>query len=121
VTLCGFHHGLVHEGGFGVRATDDGALIFTRPDGSRIRECGSPAAPPAHGRESFRGNFGDAGLDAFEDSLRSHLRSLDPTLEIDAQTSRCKWLGERMDYSLAIEGLQCLRDKAAHTYSTSSQ
>jgi uncharacterized protein DUF222/HNH endonuclease len=112
VTLCGFHHGLVHEGGFGVRATDDGVFVFTRPDGSRIPGC-APPPPRASRAESFRGNFGDAGLDAFEDSLRSHLRSLDPTLEIDAQTSRCKWLGERMDYSLAIEGLQCLRDRAA--------
>jgi len=26
-------------------------------------------------------------------------------VKIDARTSRCKWLGERMDYSQAIEGM----------------
>lgn len=36
VTLCSFHHRLIHEGGFGLRVTDDGAFVFTRPDGTRI-------------------------------------------------------------------------------------
>ena len=27
VTLCGFHHRLVHEGGYGITATDDGLPI----------------------------------------------------------------------------------------------
>src|SRR5512138_2848811 len=38
LTLCTFHHTLLHEGGFGVTATDDGVFAFTRPDGSRIPE-----------------------------------------------------------------------------------
>ena len=60
VTLCSFHHGLVHEGGFGVTATDDGVFVFTRPDGRRIPEC-APLSPmrPAGGAGSFRGNFAD--------------------------------------------------------------
>jgi hypothetical protein len=33
-------------------------------------------------------------------------------LKIDANTSRCKWLGERMDYSTAIESMQ-FREEAA--------
>ncbi len=41
VSLCGFHHKLVHEGGFGIAATDDGVFVFTRPDGRRIPECGT--------------------------------------------------------------------------------
>ena len=36
VTLCTFHHRLVHEGGFGLATTDDGVFVFTRPDGSRV-------------------------------------------------------------------------------------
>lgn len=40
VTLCWFHHRLVHEGGFGVHAPDDGVFVFTRPDGSRVEENG---------------------------------------------------------------------------------
>jgi hypothetical protein len=34
-------------------------------------------------------------------------------IAIDARISRCRWLGERMDYSLAIEGLQWRDQKAA--------
>jgi hypothetical protein len=33
-------------------------------------------------------------------------------LSIDASTSRCRWLGESMDYSQAIEGRLFLRDQA---------
>jgi len=35
-----------------------------------------------------------------------------PHPNIDAHTARCKWLGEPMDYSMAIEGMQ-LREEAA--------
>jgi hypothetical protein len=34
------------------------------------------------------------------------VESFVPPTPIDANTSRCKWLGERMDYSTAIEGMQ---------------
>jgi hypothetical protein len=33
-------------------------------------------------------------------------------LAIDWQTSRCQWLGERMDYGLAVEALVQRRDVA---------
>ena len=46
VLLCGHHHRLVHEGGFGVSRRVDGALAFHRPDGRVI-----PAVPsPTRGR-----------------------------------------------------------------------
>ncbi len=115
VLLCGFHHTKVHEGGFGVTRTDDGVFVFTRPDGGRIPECGPPIRVPA-GAESLRGDAaaaaggGAPGADSFEPTLRSYLNNLDPSLRIDAETSRCRWFGERMDYSLAIEGLQA-RDR----------
>ena len=48
VTLCGFHHRLVHEGGYGLTVTDDGLFIFSRPDGRRVRE---------NGVHCFRGNI----------------------------------------------------------------
>jgi hypothetical protein len=99
VTLCGFHHRLVHEGGFGVAVTDDGVLVFTRPDGGRIPESGTERS------RCFRGN------NSFERGLESLNRAAG--LAIDAQTSRCRWLGERLDYSLAIEGLQWRDAKAA--------
>jgi hypothetical protein len=92
VTVCSFHHTLLHEGGFGVTATDDGVFVFTRPDGSRIPECGTAPKQGEAGR--FRGIVA---------------ADLPP---IDAKTSRCKWLGERMDYSMAIESMQ-FREEAA--------
>ena len=56
VTLCSLHHTLLHEGGFGVTATDDGGFVFTRPDGSRIAECGTTPIKTQSGR--FRGIVG---------------------------------------------------------------
>jgi hypothetical protein len=53
VTLCRFHHRLVHEGGFGLHTVDDGPeherFVFTRPDGTRVWP---------NGRHRFRGNYG---------------------------------------------------------------
>jgi hypothetical protein len=138
VTLCSFHHTLVHEGGFAVTLTDDGVFVFTRPDGKRIRECGS--APTMGSAEGFRGIVaanhriddaalgeagrfrgivapaGDASPAARESSIRFHAERLNPgpDVQIDANTSRCKWLGERMDYSTAIESMQ-FREQAAST------
>ena len=105
VTLCGFHHRLVHEGGYGLRRTDDGVLIFTRPDGRRVAE---------NGAQCFRGNISSRmPSGGFEDSLRNYLKKHEPSLSITAETSRCQWHGERMDYSQAIEAMQVLQLKAA--------
>ena len=43
--------------------------------------------------------------------LRIHVLNLEAGLAIDSKTSRCRWLGESMDYSQAIEGMQFLRDR----------
>jgi hypothetical protein len=114
VSLCGFHHKLVHEGGFGVRITDDGLFVFTTPDGRRIPECGrNPCTASEHRRFSgsapateARATGNELQMTSFEDALRFHMERLNPGVPIDAHTSRCKWLGERMDYSTAIEGMQ---------------
>jgi hypothetical protein len=98
VTLCGFHHRLVHEGGFELAVSDDGVFVFTRPDGSRIADAGS-----ARGK-CFRGNNSERALESL---------NLSAGIAIDARTSRCRWLGERMDYSLAIEGMQWREANAA--------
>jgi hypothetical protein len=52
VLLCRRHHRLVHEGGFGVERTADGALRFTRPDDRVITE--HPRLPDARDIEGFR-------------------------------------------------------------------
>jgi hypothetical protein len=119
ITLCSFHHTLLHEGGFGVTTTDDGVFVFTRPDGSRILDCGT--LPKETESRRFRGIVGarapdldDAALEAFDAAIRDHGERLDPGSEsrIDASTARCRWLGERMDYSTAIESMQ-FREEAA--------
>jgi hypothetical protein len=104
ITLCRFHHRLVHEGGFGLRTLDDGAernrFVFTRPDGSRVEP---------NGRKCFRGNNstvsnGELGLLA---------RNRENGLAIHWRTARCRWGGERMDYALAVQALIQRRDMAA--------
>ena len=108
VTLCSFHHRLVHEGGYGLKRTDDGLLIFTRPDGRRVEP---------NGAQCFRGNILPrddlASGRAFDDSLRDYLMKHEPDLSITSETSRCKWFGESIDYSQAIEAMQVLERKAA--------
>jgi len=107
ITLCGFHHRLVHEGGYGLRRIDDGLFIFTRPDGTRV---------PENGAKCFRGSIlppVQSTHRGFEDSLRDYLQKHHPGLAITAETSRCQWRGESMDYSMAIESMQFLEHKAA--------
>ena len=99
VTLCTFHHRLVHEGGFGLRTTDDGVLVFTRPDGRRVEANGSVPV-------RFRGS---ASPQAHVDELFE--RNLSRGLRIDATTARCQWLGDRMDYGWAVGNLIQLRDE----------
>ncbi|MDE0454238.1 MAG: DUF222 domain-containing protein [Gammaproteobacteria bacterium] len=100
VTLCSFHHRLVHEGGYGVRV-DEGEIRFTRPDGRVI-----PPAGKEHER-CFRGNTcaksGNASAASGAEQLEAFNRAR--SLTIDAYTARCRWRGERMDYDIAIEGL----------------
>jgi hypothetical protein len=41
VLVCGFHHRLVHDVGYGIR-WDGGRWLFTRPDGTTVPEAGAP-------------------------------------------------------------------------------
>ena len=82
ITLCRFHHRLIHEGGFGLRATDDGLFVFSGPDGARLDE---------HGRVTgrFSGNI---------------LPALNAAHGIEV----CRapgWHGERMQYWWAVESM----------------
>ncbi|HEX5097253.1 MAG TPA: HNH endonuclease signature motif containing protein, partial [Acidimicrobiia bacterium] len=38
ITLCTFHHRLLHVGGWRVRGDADGSVAFIRPDGRRLHE-----------------------------------------------------------------------------------
>jgi hypothetical protein len=106
VTLCNFHHGLVHEGGYGITITDDGLFVFTRPDGRRVE---------ANGAQCFRGNISQPSqaYPGFDETLRLYLLNREAKLKITAETGRCQWHGESMDYSQAIEAMQFLEHKAS--------
>ena len=93
VTLCSFHHRQVHEGGFGVRM-NEGEIEFMRPDGGVIPPAGKAQ------EDCFRGNN-----PAVPGARRLAAFNAERGLNIDAQTARCKWRGERMDYDIAIDGL----------------
>jgi hypothetical protein len=85
VLLCRRHHRLVHEEGFGVQTGLFGTINFTLPGGKVIPLCPAP---------NFRGNVIE---------LKTRNRQLG--LNITAKTPVPSWLGERMDYSIAVEGL----------------
>lgn len=85
VLLCHHHHRLVHEGGYGLERTIDGAFRFARPDGRLI-----PDAPEAR----FRGNT-QCILDL----------NAANGIQITPKTPVPGWLGERMDLSIVLEAL----------------
>lgn len=82
VELCGRHHRLLHEGGYSLKTTDDGALVFSRPDGARIPDMPQPLVLTG---------------DPVEELRVEHRR-----LGVSAETHRCRWDGARPDYSAAI-------------------
>ena len=63
IKLCGWHHGLVHEGGYNVvRDPETRALVFTRPDGSVV-DNPRMATGPHDGQLNF-------GVDLFYNDRR---------------------------------------------------
>jgi len=85
VLLCRRHHRLVHEGGFGIRQTAGGEIIFSDPQGQDI-----PTTPETRSRGNVFALFA------------AHRQA---DLDITPQTPIPNWLGERMDDSMAVEGL----------------
>ena len=77
VTLCTFHHKLVHEGGYTVQPVSGGALTFRIPLGDVIAP--SPRKP--------KGNA---------DSVAQF--NLQRGINVSASTGDSKWDGERVDY-----------------------
>jgi hypothetical protein len=86
-------------------------FVFTRPDGSRVE-------PNGRLTWRFRGNSGSTTPSAPSvTALRAGNQAQD--LVIDTHTARCRWLGERMDYGLAIEHLIQVRDRQLRAAQTS--
>ena len=46
------------------------------------------------------------------DDLAIRTLNREAGLHIDSNTARCRWQGETMDYSMAIEGMYCLEEHA---------
>ncbi len=85
VLLCRHHHRLVHEGGFGIQTGRNGSIRCTGPNGQII-----PTGPDTR----FRGNV----FTLMAANHRSGIR-------IKSRSGECRWLGERMDDGLAVDGL----------------
>jgi hypothetical protein len=83
VELCSGHHRLLHEGGYGLRVTDDGALVFTRPDGERIPDVPRPLVLT-----------GDPVAVLVAGNHRH---------DVSAETFRCQWDGARPDYGTMVQ------------------
>jgi len=77
VSLCKYHHMLVHERGYLIAAARDGTFAFCRPDGTAI-----PASPPLPRADGTIGDCHDA--------------------DITPETIIPPWYGERLDLDHAI-------------------
>lgn len=87
LTLCRFHHRQVHEGRVVIQILDDGAVRFVRPNGQSFDGVASGHTPP----------LGD-----WTQLVAAH-RLLG--LRADRKTAATRWLGESMDYTIAIDSL----------------
>lgn len=90
VSLCWFHHRMVHEGNVVIHVLNDGALRFLKPCG---RSFDSIAPDHSH---SFD----------WTQLLTAHEKR---GIHMDERTAATRWAGESMDYGLAVE---VLLDKA---------
>ena len=77
LSLCKYHHLLVHDRGYLIAAARDGTITFYRPDGTMI-----PASPPLP--------VPDGTIEDFHDT------------DITAETIIPPWYGERLDLDYAI-------------------
>jgi len=77
ISLCKYHHTLVHDRGYLIAAARDGTFTFYRPDGTAIPSC-----PPLPASDGTIGDRHDA--------------------DITPETIIPPWYGERLDLDYAI-------------------
>lgn len=83
VTLCRFHHRLVHEGKVVIHSLDDGAFRFIQPNG-----------------EMFDGAVRSSG--DWNELIAAHASS---GIRITPSTAVTRWTGEALDVDLAVDWL----------------
>jgi uncharacterized protein DUF222/HNH endonuclease len=83
VTLCRWHHRLVHEGEIRVASRSEGGWRFSKPDGQEFL--------PVEAGASFDYEGTEIEIDNREQGL-----------SIAADTAATRWRGETMDYDLAV-------------------
>jgi len=93
ITLCHHHHHLVHEGGYRIEVTDDGVFRFLDPAGMSVSED-----------FAIKGRFRGIAIGEF---------NRERGIEVAPSTIVTRWQGERMDYSMAMDGLLAARARSA--------
>jgi Domain of unknown function (DUF222)/HNH endonuclease len=86
VSLCRFHHRMVHEGRVIIHVLDDGALRFTQPNGKSF-----DSVAPDH-------------MHPF-DWTQLPVEHEERGVHINERTAATRWAGESMDYGHAVEVL----------------
>lgn len=84
VSLCGFHHRKVHEGGIEVQMLDDGAVRFVKRDGTTI----DSRIPTPSG-----------------DWIQLPLQHEHSGIHINPRTAVTRWDGVRCNYGMGVESL----------------
>jgi len=93
--LCRRHHRAVHEEGYQIEQSIDGALRFRTPDGRLLPDVSPPPVVPADPVAALRAQHGAQGL------------------QLHARAGLAGWLGERLDAGWAIDVLHPLPARAA--------
>jgi hypothetical protein len=98
VTLCRFHHRALHQGEFTVaRTSNTEEFVFTDRRGGRILPSFRPQFP--HQENVPAGTFFENGQIA----KILEVERFNP--EITPQTCKTRWIGEEMDYDIAVQAL----------------
>jgi hypothetical protein len=84
IQLCSRHHRCVHEGGYSVEVDASGAVTFSTPGGWPIPPCGES---PGQSGIPLRWQNGWLGI------------------QVDADTVKPRFMGDPIDYGIAVEGL----------------
>jgi hypothetical protein len=97
ILLCRRHHRAVHEEGYQVARSPEGAFEFRRPDGRELPDVPAPAEVPRDPVET---------LQAANEARQ---------VRVHARTACARWLGERLDLGWAIGVLHPRAAPADHS------